>query len=72
MLQVWILVIGLAAGSGDSIATVPYPFSDRDTCQAGGQRWLEKLESLPNEQDQWDGKRPPKFMCFAIDVPAAK
>jgi hypothetical protein len=69
-MQVWILLIGLAIGSGDSIATVPYPFTDQGACRDAGQRWLDKIETLPNEQEQWDGKRPPKFLCFAIDVPA--
>lgn len=69
-MQVWILVIGLAIGSGNSFSTVPHPFDDEASCRGAGQRWLEKIETLPNEQDQWDGKQPPKFLCFAIDVPA--
>jgi hypothetical protein len=66
MFSGWVLVIGLAIGSGNSIATAPHVFPSKDTCLQAGQGWLDKIASLPSELDQWDGRAPAKFLCFEI------
>jgi CSLREA domain-containing protein len=61
--QVWILVLGLAGGHGDSIAAAPKLFATQAECGAAGQAWLAKVETLP-AIDPWDSKWPAKFLCF--------
>jgi CSLREA domain-containing protein len=61
--QVWILVLGLAGGHGDSIATAPKLFATQADCGAAGQAWLAKVDTLP-AIDPWDSKWPAKFLCF--------
>jgi len=63
--QGWVLVIGLAGGHGDSIATAPKVFATQVECGAAGQAWLAKVETLPSF-DPWDGRWPAKFLCFQI------
>ena len=63
--SVWILVIGLAGGYGDSIATAPKLFATQGDCGAAGQAWLDKVSTLPSF-DPWDSKWPAKFPCFQV------
>ena len=65
MINAWVLIIGLAGGYGDSIATIP-GFANQDECRQAGQAWLDKVGSLPNELEMWDGRRPAKFMCLQL------
>jgi CSLREA domain-containing protein len=65
--QLWVLVLGLAGGHGESIATPPKLFPTQDDCRTAGQAWVNKVGTLPNQPDNWDGGRgPATFLCFQI------